>query len=75
MNIFNFGHRVGVCIGVSGEGGRGLGVGRMESSWEMLVLPVSFITPGKRAILFPFVYSILRIHCQNIVVVFRKIYI
>ena len=55
-------------------GGEGLGGGgRMESSWEVLVLPVIFITPGKRAILFPFVYSILRIHCQNIVVVLRKI--
>ena len=75
MNIFNFGHRVRVCIGVSGEGGGGLGGGRMESSWEVLVLPVIFITPGKRAILFPFVYSILRIHCQNMLVVFRKNYI
>ena len=57
-----------------GGGGGGLGGGgRMESSWEVLVLPVIFITPGKRAILFPFVYSILRIHCQNIVVVLRKI--
>ena len=68
MNIFNFGHRIKVCIGVSGEGGGGLGGGRMESSWEVLVSPVIFI-------LIPFVYSILRIHCQNILVVFRKIYI
>ena len=77
MNIFNLGLRIGVCIGVSGEGGGGwgLGGGRMESSWEVLVLPVIFITPGKRALLFPFVYSILRIHCQNIIVIFRKIYI
>ena len=52
MNIINFGHRVGVRIGVSGAGWGG---GRMESSWEVLVLPVIFITPGKRAILFPFV--------------------
>ena len=58
-----------------GGGGGGFGGGRMKSSWEVLVLPVIFITPGKRAILFSFVYSILRIHCQNIVVVFRKIYI
>ena len=46
----------------------------MESSWEVLVLPVIFITLGKRAILFPFVNTILRIHCQNIIVIFRTIY-
>ena len=63
MNIFNFGHRVEVCIGVSGGGG--WGGGEMESSWEVLVLPVIFVTLGKRAILFPFVNTILRIHCQK----------
>ena len=41
---FSTGHRVGVCIGgsgvcVGGEGG-------MKSRWEVLVLPVIFITPG-----------------------------
>ena len=61
--------------GGGGGGGGGLGGGRMKSSREVLVLPVIFIMPGKRAILFPFVYSILRIHCQNRVVVFRKNYI
>ena len=72
MNIFNFGHRVEVCIGVS-EGGD-WGGGRTESSWEVLVLPVIFITLGKRAILFPFVNTILQIHSQNIIVIFRTIY-
>ena len=46
----------------------------MESSWEVLVLPVIFITLGKRAILFPFVNTIMRIHCQIIIVIFRTIY-
>ena len=49
MNMFNFGHRVGVFIGevctcVCGGVGGGRGTG-MESGWEMLVLPVIFITP------------------------------
>ena len=38
---FSTGHRVGVCIGKSGVCGGG-----MKSSWEVLVLPVIFITPG-----------------------------
>ena len=48
-----------------GKWGGCCGDGRMESSWVVLVLPLFFITPGKRAILFPFVNTILRIHCQN----------
>ena len=46
----------------------------MESRWEVLVLQVIFSTPGKRAILFPFVNTILRIHSQNIIVTFQTIY-
>ena len=46
------------------QGGGGGGGGRMKSSWEVLVLSVIFIKPGERAILFLFVNSILRIHCQ-----------
>ena len=42
----------------------------MDSSWAVLVLPMNFITPGKR----PFVNTILRIHCQNIIVISRTIY-
>ena len=44
--MFNFGHRVGevcTCVCVWGGGGGETG---MESGWEMLGLPVIFITPG-----------------------------
>ena len=59
----------GVCVmGGGGGGGGGEAQGaereRMKSGWEVLVLPVIFIRPCYCAILFPFVNSILGIHCQ-----------
>ena len=76
MNIFNFGHRVGLCFGGSGwgrgggrlggGGGGGWGGGEAEDGkWLGGASSTNdFIAPGYRAFLFPFVNSILQIHCQ-----------